>query len=183
MSDPAWAEPTRPPRLLLTRRALGDEAKARFAGARALFALRSGVPLIEGRSPEDCLALIRAAALLFLPDLRSARTGGGAFINAWQAELVQMGLRPDALPEPERERLESVLAACLVDSTAGAAAAQYATRERLSADRAALIATGDLRAGLAALCPAHVTTAEERAEALAEAPALIELVGFASSLA
>ncbi len=183
MKDPAWAEPTRPPRLLLLRRALGDEAVSRFAAARALFALHSGVPLIEGRSPDDVMALLRAAALLFLPDLRANKTDSERFVNAWQSELTAVGLKPESLPEDERSHLESVLAACLVDSSAPAAAAAYAAAERLSADRAALVITGDLRAGLAALCPEEAVTVEARAQALSEVHAIVELVAFASSLA
>jgi hypothetical protein len=181
LKDPAWAEPTRPPRLLLARRSLGDEPVARFAAARAFHALAAGIPLVEGRSPEDVLSLIRAATLLFLPDLRARLDG--AFVHAWQAELMTIGFVPDRLPEDVRARLESVLAACLVDSTASQAAARYAQAERLSADRAAFLATGDLRAGLLALCPQEVTTAEARAEALSEVPAIVELLAFATSLA
>jgi hypothetical protein len=179
--DPAWIEPTRPPRLLLTRRALGEEPVARFATARALFALRSGVPLVEGHSPEDVMALIRAAALLFLPDLRALKTSG-SFVHAWQAELAAMGLMPELLPEEERSNLEGVLAACVVDSSAQAAAATYAYAERLSCDRAALAITGDLRAGLVALCPRDVESAADRAEALVEARELAELVHFATAI-
>jgi tetratricopeptide (TPR) repeat protein len=184
LKDPAWCEPTRPPRLLLTRRSLGDEAMARFAAARALHALMTGVPLIEGRSPEDVLALIRAATVLCLPDLRSSRAAsdGGAFVHAWQAELMSVGFRPDGLLEAERERLEAALAACLVDSSAAQAAASYPEVERLSADRAALLSTGDLRAGLCALCPQEANTPEARAAALEEVPALAQLLAFASSL-
>ena len=68
--DPAWVEPTRPPRLLLPRRTLADEAVARFAAARAMQALVSGVALVDGRPTDDVAALLRAAATLFLPDLR-----------------------------------------------------------------------------------------------------------------
>jgi tetratricopeptide (TPR) repeat protein len=183
MNDPAWAEPTRPARLLLLRRALGDEAVARFAAARALFALQSGVPLVEGRSPSDVLALVRAAALLFLPDLSASRVDAGAFVHAWQAELVGMGLKPEQLGEGMRSHIEAALAACVVDSTASAAAAHYAVNERLSADRAALAITGDLRAGLVALCPVERESIGSRAEALAEVRPLAELVAFASQLA
>jgi tetratricopeptide (TPR) repeat protein len=182
LRDPAWAEPTRPPRVLLSRRALADEAVARFAAARAFAALLSGVPLVEGRSPEDVLGLIRAATLLFLPDLRSSKMmHDGAFVHAWQAELLQVGFSPERLSDAQRSRIEGVLAACLVDSSAPQAAAHYAAAERLSADRAALAATGDLRAGLMALCPGDATTAAARAEALTEG-VLAELLAFASSL-
>jgi tetratricopeptide (TPR) repeat protein len=180
MRDPAWAEATRPPRLLLSRRALGDESVARFAAARALAALRTGAVLVEGRAPEDVMSLVRAAASLFLPDLR---TPSQPFVHAWQAELHAIGLRPEALPESERSHLEAVLAACLVDSSTPEAAAAYAQTERLSADRTALIVTGDLRAGLQALCPADATTPDARAAALGEVPALAELLSFATSIA
>jgi hypothetical protein len=181
LKDPAWTEPTRPPRLLLARRSLGDDAVARYAAARAFFALATGVPLVEGRSPEDVLALIRAATLLFLPDLRARMDG--AFVHAWQAELMAIGFSPERLTEAQRAHLEGVLAACLVDSSALQAAARYAQAERLSADRAAFIATGDLRAALLALTPAEAVTADERAEALSDVPAVAELLAFASSLA
>src|SRR5205823_2965023 len=49
LAEPAWAEPTRPPRLLFSRRVLGDDQVAAFAAARALHALKSGVSLVEGR--------------------------------------------------------------------------------------------------------------------------------------
>jgi hypothetical protein len=47
----------------------------------------------------------------------------------------------------------------------------------------ALAATGDLRAGLAALCPADATTAEARRAALVDQPALADLLAFTFRLA
>ena len=76
-----------------------------------------------------------------------------------------------------------VLAGCLVDSTALSRLPQYLVAERYTADRVALLATGDLRAGLVALCPPDATTPETRAAALTSAPALIELCAFARALA
>ncbi|HEX6835979.1 MAG TPA: tetratricopeptide repeat protein, partial [Polyangia bacterium] len=178
--DPAWAEPTRPPRLLLPRRTLADEAVARFAAARAMHALAAGVALIDGRGADDVAALLRAATLLFLPDLRAPERGVAfaAFVRAWQAELSGVALDPERLSEPERARLEVALAAAAVDSQAAARAADYARDERLSADRVALAATGDLRAALIALAPADATTPEARTAALA-VPPLSELIAFA----
>src|SRR5262249_24086150 len=69
LRDPAGVEPPHPPRVLLQRRVLADEAAARFATVRALHALHAGLPLIEGRAPEDVAAMVRAAASMFLPDL------------------------------------------------------------------------------------------------------------------
>jgi tetratricopeptide (TPR) repeat protein len=176
--DPAWAEPTRPVRLLIARRAVADPAVLRFAAARALHALSAGLPLVEGRTTEDVSALIRAAAALFLPDLRLE----GAFVHAWQAELQVLGISPDALPEAMRAHLEVVLAGCLVDSSALSKLESYLTFERMTADRMALLLTGDLRAGLAALCPIDAVTIEARAQALTEVAALRELVAFGDSL-
>jgi hypothetical protein len=184
--DPAWAEPTRPPRLLLPRRTLADESVARFAAARAMHALMSGVALVDGRASDDVAALLRAAALMFLPDLRTPDGRGdrgvafAAFVRAWQAELSAIALDPARLPEAERARLEVVLAAAVVDSQLAASAARYAQAERLTADRVALVATGDLRAALVALAPADATTPEARAVALTASP-LSDLVAFALS--
>jgi len=153
---------------------------ARFAAARAMHLVVAGVALVDGRAADDVAALLRAAAVLFLPDLRAPERGVAfsAFVRAWQAELSGVALDPEHLPEAERARLEAALAAAAVDSRAGTAAAEYARAERLSADRVALAATGDLRAGLVALAPADATTAEARAAALGNAP-LAELLAFA----
>jgi hypothetical protein len=180
-AEPAWAEPTRPPRILLARRALADEAVARFAAARAAHALYAGVPLIEGRTPEDVAGLLRAATALFLPDLAERPGPLTSFIRAWQVELGALPLDPERLPEARRARLEGLLAAAAADSSLPAAAADYARAERLSADRIAYAATGDLRAGLVALAPAAASSSEARAAALAT-PALSELVAFALAL-
>jgi hypothetical protein len=179
LADPAWAEPTRPPRLLLARRTLADEAVARFAAARAAAALLAGVPLVENRPADDVTALLRAAAAMFLPDMRAP---AGAFVKAWQAELAALQLDPEALPEERRGHLEMVLANVIVDSSAVAAADDYARTERLSAGRAALAATGDLRAGLTALAPADATSLEVRAAALGH-PELADLIAFALACA
>jgi tetratricopeptide (TPR) repeat protein len=181
--DPAWAEPTRPPRLFLARRALGDEAVARFAAARALHALQAGIPLVEGRAPDDVAALLRAAAAIFLPDLSGTLQRTGTFVHAWQAELEALPLKPESLPEDARNHLEVVLAAVVLDSTALGASAAYSSAERRTADRMALAATGDLRAGLAALCPPDATTAEARRAALTEHPAIADLLAFVFRLA
>ena len=183
LPDPAWAEPTQPPRLLLARRALSDEAVARFAAARAMHALVAGVPLVEGRSAEDVAALLSAAASLFLPDLGAPERGVAfaAFRHAWQTELAALGIDPARLPEPARARLEMVLAAAVVDAEAAASAADYPIAERLSADRVAFAATGDLRAALAALASSDTTTTLERAAMLAASP-LSDLIAFALTL-
>jgi tetratricopeptide (TPR) repeat protein len=182
LPDAAWAEPSRPPRLLMPRRTLHDDAVARFATVRALHALASGVPLVEGRAPEDVAALVRAAAALFLPDLRATMLRASTFVHAWQAELTALPLRPDALPGAAREHLEVVLAACIVDPVALSSAPGYAVAERLTADRFALAATGDLRAALAALCPADATSVDARADALTESPAIAELLAFVGTI-
>lgn len=178
--DPAWAEPTRPPRLLLPRRTLADEAVARFAAARAMHLVVAGVALVEGRAADDVAALLRAATLLFLPDLRAPERGVAfsAFVRAWQAELSGIALAPERLGEAERARLEVALAAAAVDSQAVARAADWARAERLTADRVALAATGDPRAALVALAPADATTPEARTAALGAGP-LAELIAFA----
>jgi hypothetical protein len=138
------------------------------------------VSLVEGRSADDVSALLRAAAALFLPDLRTPDRGVAyaAFVRAWQAELSGLSFAPEHLPEAERARLEVALAAAVVDSQAVAGAEEWVRYERLTADRVALAITGDLRAGLAALAPASATTPEARAAALALSP-LADLVAFA----
>ena len=104
---------------------------------------------------------MRAAAALFLPDLRAPERGVAfaAFVRAWQAELSGIALEPERLAEAERAHLEVVLAAAAVDSQAAAGAADYARAERLTADRVALAATGDLRAALTALAAADADDA------------------------
>ncbi|MGZ3427522.1 MAG: tetratricopeptide repeat protein, partial [Polyangia bacterium] len=183
---PAWVEPTRPPRLLLPRTTLADEAVARFAAARAMHALVAGVALVDGRSEDDVAALLRAAAALFLPDLRAPERGVAfdAFVRGWQAELSGIAgdsAGPNRLPEAERARLEVVLAAAVADPQAAAGAADYVRAELLTADRVALAATGDLRAALTALVSDEATTPEARAAALG-APPLSELLAFALSV-
>jgi hypothetical protein len=173
----AWAEPTWPPRLVLVRRALSDEAVARFGAARAMHALAAGIPLVEGRAAEDVAGLLRAAAALFLPDLR-APDRDNAFLLAWQAELAALALDPGQLPEAQRSRIEVALASALVDGNAVAAAADYPRVERLTADRAAYAATGDLRAALVALTPLGAVGPDARAAQLATG-AIAELVAFA----
>ena len=179
--DPAWAEPTRPPRLLLPRRTLADESVARFAAARAMHALvvrrrRSST----GARGEDVAALLRAAATLFLPDLRrpSAASRSPRSCAPGRRSCRASRSPPSTLGEAERGHLEVVLAAAVVDSQAAAGAADYARAERLTADRVALAATGDLRAALVALAPADATTPDARAAALA-APPLSDLIAFA----
>jgi hypothetical protein len=72
------------------------------------------------------------------------------------------------------------LAAAVADAQVAAHASAYALAERLSADRVALAATGDLRAGLIALAPVDATTPEARAAALSTPP-LADLIAFALS--
>ena len=187
LADPAWAEPTRPPRLLLARRSLGDDSLARFAAARALAALRSGVPLIEGRSPEDVLALVRAAALLFLPDLRALRGDGGTFVHAWQAELEALGVKPEgAARGAERFRtLEASGAGGLPGRLQRARRRRPLRRLRAalrrSARRWSLPAICARRAGRA--LPSRRRSPKRPApRRLGEVRALVELVAFASSL-
>ena len=148
-----------------------------------MHALVAGVPLVEGRAPDDVAALLRAAASLFLPDLRAPERGVAfsAFVHAWQAELSGVALDPEQLPEAERAHLEMVLATAVANPQAAASAADYARAERRSADRVALAATGDLRAALAALVSNEATTPEARAAALA-APPLSDLLAFALSV-
>jgi tetratricopeptide (TPR) repeat protein len=177
LSDPAWAEPTRPPRLLLQRRFADDPRVMRFATARALHALHAGLGLVHGRSTEDISALIRGAAALFLPDLKT----DGPFVRAWQAELLAIGLRPEVLPEPVRVRLEVALANLLVDRTAAEHAPAYADAERLTANRVAYAVTADLRAGLRALSP-EIDDAPTRERYVLEDPVLTDLIAFARAL-
>jgi tetratricopeptide (TPR) repeat protein len=182
LPDPAWAEPTRPPRLLLARRALVDDAVARFAAARALHLLQSGVSLCAGRSPDDVAALLRAAAALFLPDLAPTLEKTGAFVHAWQAELSALGVKPETLADDQRSHVEMALTSCVLDSAALASGDAYVAAERLTADRVALAVTGDLRAALVALCPPSAATAVARGAAIAEVPELVELLAFAATI-
>ena len=170
---PAWLEPSTPPRLLLTRHLLVDEAAARFATARALHALSAGLPLVEGRVPEDVMGLVRAAAMMF----GVSEDAQGPFVSAWLTELGAIGLRPATLPPQVRSHIETALAACLADCSALAAASAYCAAERL-ADRVALAATGDYRAALVTLGPAEATTPALRARSLVEHPPLSELLSW-----
>ncbi len=179
LTDPAWAEPSNPPRILVQRRLAGDVGALRFAGARAMHSLHAGLGLIHGRATDDITAMVRAAAALFLPDLRIE----GPFVRAWQAELSALGLRAETLPEATRARLEMSLANLVVDRGAAEQAEAYAEHERLTANRVALVVTGDLRAGLTALCGNVGDSAAERDQAMIEDPALADLVAFAFSLA
>ncbi len=179
MTDPAWAEPSNPPRILVQRRLAGDVGALRFAGARALHSLHAGLGLIHGRATDDITAMVRAAAALFLPDLRIE----GPFVRAWQAELSALGLRAETLPEATRARLEMSLANLVVDRGAAEHAETYAEQERLTANRVALVVTGDLRAGLTALAGNVGDSAAERDQAMIGDPALADLVAFAFSLA
>ena len=176
LADPAWCEPSRPPRLLLQSRLASNAAAVRFAAASALHGLHGGLGLLQGRAAEDVTALLRAAAATFLPDLRA----DGPFVRAWQAELSSLGLRPETLPEATRTRLEISLARLVVDRDVAEHARVYAEAERLTANRVAYAVTGDLRAGLEAL--AGVLEPDERLAALREDPALADLVEFALSL-
>ena len=97
-----------------------------------MHALCSGIPLVEGRSADDVAALLRAAAALFLPDLRHLVASGGAFAHAWHVELQALSLDPERLLPQRREAVESALAACVVDSSAPSRAADYCAAERLS---------------------------------------------------
>jgi hypothetical protein len=142
-----------------------------------LHALHAGLGLIHGRSTEDIAALIRGAAALFLPDLRT----DGPFVRAWQAELLAIGLRPELLPEPIRVRLEVSLANLLVDRTAAERAPAYADAERLTANRVAYAVTADLRAGLLALSP-ELADVAARERYVLEDPVLVDLIDFARKL-
>ena len=176
LADPAWCEPSRPPRLLLQTRLASDPGAVRFAAASALHVLHAGLGLLQGRTVEDVASLLRAAAIIFLPDLRA----DGPFVRAWQAELGALGVRPDAIPEATRARLEMSLATLMSDRAAAEHARIYAEAERLTANRVAYVVTGDLRAGLEAL--AGLLASEDRVIALREDPALVDLVNFALSL-
>ena len=92
---------------------------------------------------------------------------------------------PNTWQHPEvRNHLEVVLAQVVLDASALTGSAAYCAAERLTADRMALGATGDLRAGLAALCPPdNCGTAEERRASLTGHRAIADLLAFASRLA
>ena len=171
--DPAWAEPTQPPRLLLPRRTLADEAVARFAAARAMHALVAGVALVDGRSDRRRGGAVarrrralparsaRARARRRLRRLR-ARLAGGA-VGAWRSI-------PSGCPRPSARGSRSCSPPPSSIRRRPPAPRDYARAERLTADRVALAATGDLRAALAALVPAdadHARGARRRAGAAA----------------
>ena len=179
LTDPAWAEPSHPPRLLIQKRLADDVSAMRFGVARALHALHAGLGLIHGRASDDISAMLRAAAALFLPDLRV----DGPFVRAWQAELQALGLRAENIPEATRARLEVSLANLVVDRGAADQAQEYAETERLTANRVALVVTGDLRAGLTALSGNVGDSIAERQCAMHDDPAMADLVLFAFSLA
>lgn len=128
--DPAWAEPTRPPRLLLARRVLADPAVARFAAVRALHALTAGVSLVEGRAADEVAALLEACAAVFSPGSAAPPPLPGSLAPAWQADLEALPLL-QTLPDARKQPVADALAACLATPSAIDAAA-YAGAERLS---------------------------------------------------
>ena len=170
IDDPAWAEPSFPPRILVRRDLLADEPAVRFGIARALHLLRSGVSLITGRALEDLAAMLSAAATLADP----ARPLPSPFANAWLEELRALAIVTATLPAEALARAADVND---LDERIDA----YLATERLAADLAALRLTGDLAAALRAL--AHPVPVQQRTMLLAthaELRAFVELVTSAA---
>lgn len=173
LGEPAWAEPTAPPRILVRRDMLEDGAAAQFAAMRALVLLHAGASLVQGRTPEDVAGLLLAA---------SSVIGGNTpppmpYVSTWLGALRAIGIDRRSVP------VDRLVAAKLLAETARSEDLAdrldaFLTTERLAADRAALTLTGDIMAALRALAPAG-EGAPPRARALATAAelrAFVELV-------
>ncbi len=180
LREPAWAEPTLPPRLILAAHTIDSEGATAFAGLRALAALTAGVPLVEARTADEVVALIAACTALFLPDLRAIQSADPQLLAEAQSELASLPFLPEQLDDERRERLEMALAAALVDQTTVQQARTYPTHERFTANRRALHMTGDLRAALWALAgpEAKELSPLERRQRLAHDPALTDLLRY-----
>ncbi len=178
MEGPARCDPTHPPRLRLLHRMTANGAQARFAALRALRLLLSGVSLIQGRSGEDVLAFLQAAASLFLPDVVLC----SPLSQSWLADLQALQLRPESLPREQREQAQSALRALMMDANATLASLPgFIQAAQRAAERQALAETGDLLAAILALCENPTAEPLGRLDALNQ-PALMELRAFADRL-
>jgi hypothetical protein len=173
LGEPAWAEPTAPPRILLRRDMLEDGAAAQFAAVRALFLLQSGASLVQGRTPEDVAGLLMAASTVI---------GGNTpppvpYVSTWLGALRAIGVDRRSL-QVDRLVAAKLLAEASRFEDLAERLESFLTTERLAADRAALTLTGDIMAALRALAPVG-EGALPRARALATAAelrAFVELV-------
>lgn len=177
LDEPAWVEPSSPPRLLVRRGLLNDPAAVAFAAARALHLLRAGVSLIEGRSDEDVAALLAAAAALFNPEVRPT----SPFARAWLAELRALPLRPESVDAVTRRSVRDAFVHAFQPESVARRAA-FIEAERLTANRVGYLVQGDLTAALRALAPVDAGSSRRaRSALLSTMPALADLSGFATS--
>lgn len=173
LGEPAWAEPTAPPRILVRRDMLEDGAAAQFAVVRALVLLHSGASLVQGRMPEDVGGLLMAASCVI---------GGNTptpmpYVSTWLGALRSIGVDRRSVPVDRLVAAKLLAEAGRFEDLADRLDA-FLTTERLAADRAALTLTGDIMAALRALTPVG-EGAPPRARSLATAAelrAFVELV-------
>lgn len=174
---PAACDPTRPPRLRLSRHLLAargaDAGPVHFAALRAFHRLAAGEALL--RDPEDLLFLVRAAAALYLPGVEAEGARCQELLGALRALALQPG--PRAIdPAKAAAALPPCLAQLEADPLALRRLAPALRAEvELRADASALCGLGDLLAALRALTPPDAEDPPERLLALPRLGALLRL--------
>ena len=167
--DIAACDPTRPPRLRMAQALMKNEPEMCFAALRALHLLRAGMPLCERGGPDEMVALLRAAAALWLgglagiPRVEDIEEQSGRE-REWLATLRALALHPEHAPSvlyearAEAEAIQACLARlekeprCLAELWPA-----LLSTMRLYASARALGQLGDLRAALRALFASAVT--------------------------
>ncbi|MCS6914326.1 MAG: tetratricopeptide repeat protein [Myxococcota bacterium] len=178
--EPARCDPTHPPRLRLLRRLTADPAQARFAALRALRLLQFGVPLVQGRSPAEVAALLRATAWLLEPTPTPPQD---PLVDSWISTLRSLPFPLESFPPKVRAEARAALSACCEQlatepSYLETALPDFVESAQRAAERQAWAETGDLLAALRALAPWPLDEPTARLTAL-QMPALVQLIGFA----
>jgi tetratricopeptide (TPR) repeat protein len=173
--EPARCDALVPPRLRLARWVTADPAQARFAALRAVHLYLSGVPLIQGRGPEEVRAILLAAGHLLL----GAPPPLSPLGESWLAELRALAPRPEdlSIPRAQREAVERALReiASMAPAELEDALPLLLSSVERAAERLAWAETGDLLAALRVLAG----PAQKDFMAALRQPALSELVAFA----
>lgn len=174
---PATCDPTRPPRLRLSRHLLAargaDAGPVHFAALRALHRLAAGEALL--RDPEELVLLVRAAAALYLPGVEAEGTRCQELLGTLRALALQPG--PRAI---DPAKAAAALPPCLAQLEADPLALQrlapaLRTEVEQRADASALCGLGDLLAALRALTPSDAKDPPERLLTLPRLGALLRL--------